>query len=479
MRRQKRIPYAVWTLFLVAFVVAFLFVTSTMFFGTFRSFVPVTLTSDRTGLVMERGAKVKIRGVEVGRVGSISPGTGQVRLDLEIFPDQIEHIPANVSARIRATTAFGAKYVDLLYPKDPSPQRLSAGAVIESENVSTEVNTVFQNLVNVLNRIDPAKLNAVLSALAEGLRGQGQSLGQAVTDGDQVLAALNARSDIIGRDWQSLKQFSDAYGNAAGDIVTVLDALSTTSRTLVDQPGQLDALLLGVTGLSRSGIALLGPNKDALIKAINTLEPTGQLLLKYNPELTCLLVGGKNTADQFIPVTGGANGNSIILDVAILLGDDPYKYPDNLPKTGAKGGPGGKPGCGSLPDVANNWPVRNLVTDTGFGTGIDNRPNPGIGFPGYANYFPGTRAIPEPPSLRNQGGPAPGPIPYPGAPAYGQQQYAPDGTPLFPFLPPAPPPGRPADTAPVPGSEPVVVPNPAQLQPTPAVPIPVPAVPSG
>ena len=28
------------------------------------------------------------------------------------------------------------------------------------------------------------------------------------------------------------------------------------------------------------------------------------------------------------------------------------------------------------------------------------------------------------------GGPGPGPIPYPGAPAYGAQQYAPDGTPL-------------------------------------------------
>ena len=40
-----------------------------LFAGTLRSFVPVTLTSDRAGLVMETGAKVKMRGVEVGRVG--------------------------------------------------------------------------------------------------------------------------------------------------------------------------------------------------------------------------------------------------------------------------------------------------------------------------------------------------------------------------------------------------------------------------
>ena len=82
--------------------------------------------------------------------------------------------------------------------------------------------------------------------------------------------------------------------------------------------------------------------------------------------------------------------------------------------------------------------MRYLVANTGFGTGLDNRPNPGIGFPGYANYLPVTRAVPEPPSIRYPGGPAPGPIPYPGAPPYGAPQYGPDGTPLYPGVPPAP-----------------------------------------
>ena len=76
---------------------------------------------------------------------------------------------------------------------------------------------------------------------------------------------------------------------------------------------------------------------------------------------------------------------------ALLFGDDPYRYPDNLPIVNAKGGPGGKPSCGSLPDVSKNFPVKYLVTDTGFGTGLDMRPNPGIGFPGFANYFPVTK----------------------------------------------------------------------------------------
>jgi phospholipid/cholesterol/gamma-HCH transport system substrate-binding protein len=115
-----------WSLILVAVITGLVMVTAGFFSGTFRSFVPVTLTSDRSGLVMESGGKVKMRGVEVGRVAAISAGSQTVSVDLEIFPDQIRYIPANVQAQIRATTAFGAKYVDLIYPEQPSRSRLAS-----------------------------------------------------------------------------------------------------------------------------------------------------------------------------------------------------------------------------------------------------------------------------------------------------------------------------------------------------------------
>ncbi|MDT5303037.1 MAG: phospholipid/cholesterol/gamma-HCH transport system substrate-binding protein, partial [Mycobacterium sp.] len=280
-RRDKGLAPGWWTLILLAVIVTMIGGTSVMFAGTFRSYDTVTLKSDRAGLVMEPGAKVKLRGVQVGRVGDIRSGTGQVSLKLEIDPDQLSQIPANVGAEIRATTAFGAKYVNLLYPTEPSPQRLAAGAVLQSSNVSTEVNTVFQNLRDVLQKVEPAKLNAVLSALGEGLRGQGEQIGQGISDGNEVLMALNPRADTVRRDWQSLKGFSDTYSAAAKNIVTVLDAASTTSTAITDNAKNLDSLLVSVIGLSHSGIGLLGPSKDNLVEAANVLVPTTDLLMKY------------------------------------------------------------------------------------------------------------------------------------------------------------------------------------------------------
>jgi phospholipid/cholesterol/gamma-HCH transport system substrate-binding protein len=457
-----------WTLIVVVLIIAGGVLTGLAFNRDLQPYAHVTLISDRAGLVMDPWAKVKLRGVEVGRVTSIQP-SDPVALKLELFPGKLNYIPANVEAQITAPTAFGAKYVELVTPADPSPKRLAAGAVIKSRNVSVEVNTIFDNLVGVLNQIDAAKLNAVLSALGEGFRGKGEALGQATTDLNQVLLAINPRSATIRADYRSLKGFSDTYSAAAQDIVTVLDAATTTSSTITDNSQALDSLLLDLTGLSHSGIDLIGPAKNNLVNGINVLEPTTRLLMKYNPELTCLLVGGKHVLDMgLVDIAGGRNGRSLIGDAGLLFGDDMYKYPENLPINGAKGGSGGAPSCGSLPDVSKNFPVRHLVTNSGWGTGMDVRPNPGLGSPCWADFMPVTRGTPEPPSIRQCiPGPAPGPIPYPGAPPYGAKLYAQDGTPLYPGLPPAPPPGRPREPGPPPpGSEPFVPAHPAKVQPT-------------
>ena len=150
-------------------------------------------------------------------------------------------------------------------------------------------------------------------------------------------------------------------------------------------------------GFANSGVNLLAPNRDNFIRAINDLQPTTALLAKYNPEYTCLLLGAKTLLDTgYYGITGGDNGKSLIVDAALLFGKDQYRYPDNLPIVGAKGGPGGKPGCGSLPDVAKNFPVRDLVTNTGWGTGVDIAAEPGIGRPFYTDLFPVTRGTPDP-----------------------------------------------------------------------------------
>jgi phospholipid/cholesterol/gamma-HCH transport system substrate-binding protein len=243
----------------------------------------------------------------------------------------------------------------------------------------------------------------------------------------------------IRRDWQLFGKTAEAYSDAAQDILSTLDSFSTTSVTITKNAKALDELLLSAIGFAQSGINTIGGNQQNLVSAINLVAPTFELLNNYSPSYTCLFQGAQWFLDHGGKAALGGNGKSVIMDAALLFGDDPYRYPDNLPVVRAKGGPGGKPGCGSLPDVSKNFPVKYLVTDTGFGTGLDIRPNPGIGFPGFNNYFPYTKGTPQPPWIRFPGPPAPGPWPaYPGQPPYGAPDYAGAGTPPAPPPPPAP-----------------------------------------
>lgn len=414
---------------------------------------------------MEPGGKVKMRGVVVGRVATLDARPGGAALDLALDPDAVKFIPANVEAQIRTTTLFGAKYIDLVPPANPVTERLRAGAVIASRNVTTEVNTVFENLTTVLEQIEPAKINAVVTAVSDAMRGNGERVGEATTAALDVTTAFNPRTELLRENFIDLADVSDTYGAAAGDLVATLSALTTTATTVRDQSDDLNAALLGASGLATTGVDLIGPSKDNFVEAFTKLPATTGLFHKYSPTYTCLLQGAYWILDE-----AGAwetNGRSTITDLGLIgTAQDPYRYPENLPVIGAKGGPGGKPGCGSLPRPDLNMPVRYLVTNTGFGTGLDIRPNPGIAHPYFENFFPTTKAIPEPPRVYGDRPPAIGPVPYPGAPPYGAPLFGTDGAPLWAPPPPGmPPPPVPGVSVPPPpyGPGPQVPPMPAAI----------------
>ena len=447
-RRDDPIWWAPVLFFVAAALVT---LTALLFSGTLRPSVPVTLVSDRAGLVvMENGAKVKLRGVQVGEVaamGAESGADGDIsKLKLKLDPGPFRYLPSNLEAEIKSSTAFGAKYVDLIVPDAPSSTPLAPGAVLHSRNVTVEVNTVFQNLQSVVQSIDPAKLNSVLSAVAESLRGKGDVIGQAITDSNNVLLAVNPRMPTVQQDWQLFAKTTRAYSAAAQDILSILDSFSTASTTVASNANSLDSLLLSAVGFSNAFVNTIGGNQPALVRAMNILDPTTALLMKYSPTYTCLFRG----AQWFLENGGrdaiGGNGKSVINDAALLAGDDPYRYPDNLPIVNATGGPGGKPSCGSLPDVGGQLPGEV----SGHRHRVRHRPRyPAESrhrLPRVRQLLPGDQGNPQErrrsgiPVARRRDRCRPTPERLPGAPEYG-----PDGAPLYP-----PPPGAPMPQAPPP-----------------------------
>lgn len=319
--------------------------------------VPVTVLSQRAGLVMNPDAKVKLLGVPVGRVASIEQRPdGRAVIHLEMDPAQLAQIPANVGVEIASTTVFGAKSVDLVPPADPSPQKLKPGQELDAGRVTVEFNTIFQQLTSVLSKIQPEKLNATLGAISSAMDGRGEKFGQALTDLDRLLANLDPSLPNLSHDIEMSAPALTAYADAAPDLVATAGNATRFSQTIVEEQHNLDALLISAIGLGDIGNDVIGSNRQPLTDVLHLLVPTTLLTNRYNEALTCTLSGLHRFAlEPPLPVPG------VIVSIGFMLGLERYRYPANLPKVAASGGPQ----CLGLPVVPPNTRPPFLIADVG------------------------------------------------------------------------------------------------------------------
>jgi phospholipid/cholesterol/gamma-HCH transport system substrate-binding protein len=331
-----------------------------LFRDGFADTVPVTVVSQRAGLVMYPDAKVKMLGVQVGKVGEIDQRSdGTAALQLKMDPAQLRLIPANVGVNIASSTVFGAKYVDLVPPPDPSPQRMHSGQVLAGQHVTVEINTVFQQLVRVLDKIDPMKLNETLGAVSTAFNGRGAKLGQALTDFDQFLAAIEPSLPTLENEAATTPRVFRAYADAAPGITGVLSNTSTISESIVAERNNLDTFLLSAIGLADTGNEVVGDNRKALTDLTNYLEPTARLVDRYHEQLGCA-IGGLVPFAKSPPFTVPG----IVITASFTLGTERYRYPEHLPKVAATADRSYCRDLG-LPDVPPEFRVPSLVADTG------------------------------------------------------------------------------------------------------------------
>lgn len=275
-----------------------------------KVFTPVTMVTvkaDRAGLQLPKFGDVRLHGVLVGQVRSVSQDGNQAVIKLGLEPDAARNIPDNVSVEIRPTTLFGQKYVSLVDPAEPSDRPLSDGDVIPSSRVNTnvELQQVLATLFPLLRSIRPGDLNSTLYALATALQGRGEKLGRTVEDLESYLAAMNQQLPTLRKDLTLLADVSNTYGLAAPDLVNLLENATTTARTVAEKQKQLSGFLTSMTKLSTVSTRVLATNERGIIREAELARPLTKLLDTYSPEFACLLKGTDRYTDNLAEIFAG------------------------------------------------------------------------------------------------------------------------------------------------------------------------------
>jgi phospholipid/cholesterol/gamma-HCH transport system substrate-binding protein len=297
---------------------------------------------------------------------------------------------------------FGGKYVSLVTPRDAQGNIIAQGhlnpqTVIDARGVTTEINTLFQTITAISEKVDPVKLNLTLSAAAQALTGLGDKFGQSVVNANAILDDVNPQMPQARRDIQQLAALGDTYANASPDLFDFLNNSVPAARTFNQQQKDLDAALLSAVGFGNTGADIFERGGPYLARGAADLVPSAQVLDTYSPAIFCTIRNYHDIEPKATSFLGGngysLNAHSELLSglgfllnptsAATLLGPltaltmgaagiagvvggapNPYTYPENLPRVNAHGGPGGAPGCWQQINH-DFWPAPELVMDSG------------------------------------------------------------------------------------------------------------------
>lgn len=243
--------------------------------GDFSGDYKLNGTFPRAGEGLHPGSAVVFRGVQVGRVSTISLYQNQARVTVLIDPSF--KVPAASTATIQPVNLFGAEQVSISSPhanSDAGPY-LSPGATFAHAQSSDELGDLFAAATPLLKQINTNQLSSLLGELAQASQGEGPKIAAGIDSGTQLAGLLDRtlNAQILALD--SFAKFTNAVAPAAGDL------------------NNLNAQI-------NAGLPAFNAEEADYQKLVDTLVPfsdrLASLLATYHPDIATILTSGDNVS---------------------------------------------------------------------------------------------------------------------------------------------------------------------------------------
>ncbi|WP_199430380.1 MCE family protein [Qaidamihabitans albus] len=349
-----------------------------------KDFVPavmVTLESGHVGNQLRETSAVKARGVVVGEVREIRSVEHGAEIRLALDPGKVARLPRDVSALLIPKTLFGERYVQLSIPEGSTTPPLAEGDVISQDRSANaiELERVFDDLMPVLQAVQPQKLASTLTAVSTALEGRGEQIGDTLVAAADYLEEFNPSLPQLNRTVRDLAEVSRLYGDIAPDV---LDALTDTAVTLgtVDERGaELDLLYAQVTSASQDVTVFLRNNKENLIRLAATGREPLELAARYSPSFPCTLKALTDLKPAMDKVLGaGTSRPGLHIEASVTQPRGAYRPGADAPVYDATGGPrcypsGLAPTAGTVAASAGDE-AHALLPGAGGDLGLPNSP---------------------------------------------------------------------------------------------------------
>lgn len=250
--------------------------------------INVTLELPSTGGLYRFG-NVTYRGVEVGKVSSVTPTPQGATADLSLQTST--RIPANLTANVRSVSAVGEQYVDLV-PRGGGPPFLEDKSVIHRDRttVPQKVGPVLDQLSALVGSIPKEKVTQLLDESFHAFNGAGYDLGSLLDSGSRIAADANATGDRTRALIEDSAPLLDAQAQSVDALHTWTSKLNAVTAQLVHDDANLRTILRTGPDAAQEASRLLEQLKPTLPILLANMTTVGQVGVTYNPSLRQLLV---------------------------------------------------------------------------------------------------------------------------------------------------------------------------------------------
>ncbi|MBX7434979.1 MCE family protein [Mycobacterium sp. Y57] len=420
------------------------------------------------------GDEVRVSGVKVGRIESITPEGTQTRMVLKV--DRDVPIPADAKALIVAPNLVAARYVQLTPAYRSSGPTMPEDTVIPLDRTAVpvewdEVKEQIMRLATDLgpqSGVDGTAVSRFIDSAANAMDGNGVKLRETISQLSGVARVLAEGSGNVVDIIKNLQTFVTALKNSNQQVVMFQNRLATLTSVVNGSRSDLDAALKNLSVAVGDVQRFISGTRDPASEQVQRLANVTSNLLDNKMEIENLLHIAPNALinayNIYNPDVGSAVGqfvfNNFTSPVEFICGAIGAVENTTAPETAKL--------CAQY-----LGPALRLLNFNYLPIGLDpylmpsaNPANLVYSEPGLMPGGPGGSPRPPelPPTVSAYEGVAPGPAPYtgraPGEAPPGAQQLLPGAPPVVPpsvppsvysMLAPAGPAPGPAPAAPPPG----------------------------
>lgn len=259
------------------------------------------------------GDDVRIVGVPVGTITSITPQPDAVKIEMELKHGV--HLPADPAAVILSPNIVAARFVQLSPAYTGGPTFADGGSIplnrtavpVEWDEVKEELNSLSQQLGPQGGQLQ-GPLTEFVNQAADAFDGNGDSFRNALRELSQTAGRLgDSRSDLFGT-VKNLQILTNALANSNEQIVQFAGHLSSVSQVLADSSTDLDNTL-GTLNQALGDIrGFLGANNETLISSVTKLSDFTKILSDQSEDLEQLLHVAPNGLANFYNIYDPAQG---------------------------------------------------------------------------------------------------------------------------------------------------------------------------